>query len=101
MTRKLFSISIAVFALMASACAQTQSAARPTAYVPAGQAAQPWSWNGSEQSIAKSENCAAGRNAQPWSGPKMQPAGQATWQYASGIPAGRAAQPGGWNRSVQ
>jgi hypothetical protein len=101
MTRKLSSISIAAFALVASACAQTQSAARPTAYVPAGQAAQPWAWNRPEQTVADSQHCAAGRDAQPWSGPVLKPAGQATWQYALGVPAGRAAQPGGWIRSVQ
>jgi hypothetical protein len=102
MTRKLSSITIAAFALVASACAQTQSAARTTAYVPAGQAAQPWSWNRPQQAVAMSaQHSPGGRDAQPWSGPTTKPDGHSTWQYAAGIPAGQAAQPGGWMRSVQ
>jgi hypothetical protein len=102
MTSQKYSIAIAALALIASACAQTQSSTRQSVHVPAGQAAQPWSWNQPEQSVVSLEGCAGGRDAQPWSGPVLKPAGGAsTWQYAAGVPSGRAAQPGGWSKSVQ
>ena len=101
MTSQKHSIVIAL-ALIASACAQTQSSARSSVHVPAGQAAQPWSWNVPEQSVALSEHRPGGRAGQPWSGPALKPVSQApTWQFAAGMPAGRAAQPGGWTKSVQ
>ncbi len=102
MTSQKYSITIAALALIASACAQTQGSVRTSGvHVPAGQAAQPWSWNRPEQRVTLSEHRPGGRDAQPWSGPTLKPEGQtSTWQFA-GVPAGRAAQPGGWNKSVQ
>lgn len=100
MTSHKYSIVIAL-TLITSACAQTQGNVRTGVHSPAGRAAQPWAWNRPEQGVLLAEHCPGGRAGQPWSGPALKPAGQAsTWQHATGIPAGRAAQPSGWNESA-
>lgn len=99
MTRTMYITVLGAVALVASACAQS-AASHPskTVYVPGGQAAQPGSWNGSEQRVAPADGTVRGRAAQP--GSWLTDANRAPRQYATGLPAGQAAQPSSWTRRV-
>lgn len=98
MTRKMYITALGAVALMASACAQSAAGrSTTTAYVPAGQAAQPGSWSGNEQRVRASEGAVGGRAGQPGSWPTD--VNRSPRQYATGVPAGQAAQPGGWMKA--